>query len=233
MTGPIPPILYALACGVTLWLLLLWAAARLKSNRSGGRLKILFGLATVAALFAPIGGLPLWSWMFGFCPNPSLPMLGVVCAALWQHLGGVAPLKPADWRMTWIFGASAGTVLYLHAIIFPAVDLYYWGWDRATAVWSLAGLAIVLLGCGNRLGLLFLGALIAFQLDALESRNCWDYVVDPVFWIVSVVACSRAIIVRWWARRPLRSAASAAVDRGRDPIDESEHAAPARAGEAS
>ena len=186
MNGRFDPIFCGLVCGVTLWLALLWAGARLKIGRPGRTVKIILGVATVFLLFAPAGRLSVWSWAFSICPNPSVPMLGVICAALWRNLFGVAVFKPADWRATWNFGAVAGTLLYLHPFAVGALDLYYWGWHPVVALSALAGLAILLLAWGNRLGVLLLAALFAFELETLESQNCWDYVVDPFFWIVSL-----------------------------------------------
>jgi hypothetical protein len=91
--------------------------------------------------------------------------------------------------------AFAGSALYLHPMFLGAVDLYYWGWERTWAVWGLAAMAGVLLLWGNRLGVLFLAALIAYAVNALESQNCWDYIMDPFYWLISVgVVGTRALL---------------------------------------
>ena len=206
------PVFYALIAIATLWLALLWCA-RLKASRRTRILKVLLGATTVWLLFVPFGGLPLWSRAFSFYPNPSLPLLGVICAALWQRLLGITVFKPADWRGVWVFGATAGTVLYLHPMIFGGVDLYYWGWDRELAVWGLAAVAVVFLAIGSRLGVLLLAALVAFSLNALESQNCWDYIMDPFYWLISLgVAGKRALRWLFLAIWP-----GAAPDGGRKP----------------
>jgi hypothetical protein len=133
-----------------------------------------------------VGNLPFWNWAFSFCPTPGVPLLALIGAALWQQVFGVALLEPADWRAAWIFGAVSGTWLYFHATVFRALDLYYWGWHGTVVPVVLAGLAIGFLAWGNRLGVLLLAALIAFELGALPSRNCWDYVVDPCYWIIGL-----------------------------------------------
>jgi hypothetical protein len=206
MNGGIDPVFYGLVCGATLWLGLLWAGARFRIGRRGLALKLVYGVVTVLLLFVPFGGLPLWNWAFSFCPNPSLPMLGIVCAGLWQHLCGVAVFKPADWRALLGFGAVAGTVLYLHPGFMPALDLYYWGWNHETVVWSVAALALVALVNGNRAGVLFLAALIAYEAEALESQNGWDYVVDPFYWLLSLGFGSAYAVRRALAARALRRA---------------------------
>jgi hypothetical protein len=177
---------YAVVAVALLWLALLWVCARLKIKRRSRTIKTLFGAVTVLLVFVPINGVPLWNRVFSFYPNPSLPMLGMACAALWQRLFGIAVFKPADWRATWTFGAIAGSALYLHPMIFGAVDLYYWGWERSFATWTLAGLAMVFIAQGNRFGVLCLAALLAYAVGALESQNGWDYLMDPFYWFVSL-----------------------------------------------
>jgi len=200
------PVFYALISVATLWLALLWCT-RSKPGRRPRFMRVMFGATTVLLLFVPFGGLPLWSRAFSFYPNPSLPMLGIVCAALWQRLLGISVFKPADWRATWVFGAVAGSVLYLHPMVFGAVDLYYWGWERESATWTLAALAVVVLACGNRLGVLLLAALLAHAVNALESQNCWDYVMDPIYWLIGLGVMAKRAFARvfgpWIAETPL------------------------------
>jgi len=204
------PAFYAFVAGAALWLALLWTSTRwrkiIRRRRSS---QLAFGVTTVLLLFVPIGGVPLWNRAFSFYPNPSLPMLGIVCAALWQRWFGLPVFKRSDWTAIWAFGAVAGTALYLHPMLFGAADLYYWGWDRGAAVWTLAGLTVALLAGGSRLGVLLLAALIAYAVTALESRNAWDYLVDPFYWLISLgVGASRLVagtfrrVEAWLVRRP-------------------------------
>ena len=219
MNGGIDPVFYGVGCGATLWLALLWAGTRWRLVRRHRTVPAVCALASMALLVVPFGGMPLWNWAFSFCPNPSLPMLGMVCAALWAHLGGVAVFKPADWRALIGFGAAVGTLVYLHPFVLPGIDLYYWGWHHEVAVWGMAGLALVALAFGNRTGVLFLAALIAYELEALESHNGWDYLVDPILWLIclglTVAHGVRRILAARTLRRASRSpfAAAAAMER--------------------
>lgn len=205
------PVFYALVAIATLWLALL-SCARVKPGRRTRVATVLIGVATVCLLLVPVGGLPLWNRVFSVHPNPSIPLLGIVCAALWQRLLGIAIFRPADWRAVWVFGVGVGTVLYLNPIIFGAVDLYYWGWERDAAIWSLAAVAVLLLARGSRLGVLFLAALIAFAVTALESQNCWDYVMDPFYWLISVAVAGKRV-VGWATRRLFRRFGAGAATR--------------------
>jgi hypothetical protein len=194
---------YAAVSVTTLWLGMLWCVGA-KPGRRPRVDRVLLGTAALLLLFVPLNGLPLWSRAFSFVPNPSLPMLGIVCAALARRLLGIAVFKPADWRAIWLFGAVAGSVLYLHPLAIGAVDLYYWGWERESAACVLAGFAVALLACGQRLGVLLLAALVAYAVNALESQNCWDYVMDPFFWWIGLAVVGKRIWAAALRSRMLR-----------------------------
>ncbi len=194
----------ALMLVAALWIGGLWLSGQLQGRVCTRRVNLSFGVAAILILFLPVSGMRLWSVAFSFCPNPSLPLLGMVCVALWQRLFGTRIFRPADWQAAWLFGAIAGSALHLHPMVLGSLDLYYWGWDREVAAWCLAALAMVFLVCGNRLGVLLLAALIAFAVDALESANCWDYVIDPFYWMIGVVATVARGVRRttgWWRTR--------------------------------
>jgi hypothetical protein len=189
-------IFYLIAFVAMVWWFLLAGVARFKRSKSGALLKLGLGAGAIIASFLPIGGLPLWQTAFGVWANPSLPLLGLVCAGLGQRLFGITWLQPADRRATWLFGAVAGTVIYLHTMVFGGMDLYYWGWVRPVSVGGLALTAIVFLAFGSRVGVLLLAALAAYALGVLESPNCWDYVVDPFYWLAGLGVALRETIRR-------------------------------------
>lgn len=203
------PTFYAMVLLATLWLALLWLAARLRPDARPRRRGLVLGVAAMLLLFLPVGEARLWSWAFGFCPNPSMLLLGVVCAGLWQRLFGLEVLKPADWTAVWRFAAVAGSTLYLQPMVAGRLDLYYWGWEHGVAAWALAGLAVAFLAVGNRLGVLLLAALVGYSFDALESVNCWDYVVDPFVWLGSLGVLTTRAVQGALVRRRHRRAASA------------------------
>jgi hypothetical protein len=203
MTRGIEPILCGLVSGAAVCLGLLWTRARFVAGRQQGIVKVAYAMVTALAMFVPVNGVPLWNWVFSLCPNPSLPMVGLVGAALAQRLGGVRLLQPAEWRTVWIFGAVAGTVLYLHPLLPGSTDPYYWGWHHTVSVGAMAGLALVAFAGGNRAGFFPLAAMMAYELRALESPNGWDYLVDPFYWMLSLgfgaAHLARAVRV-WWAQ---------------------------------
>jgi hypothetical protein len=153
-------------------------------------------------MLVPLKDLQLWNWVFSYYPNPSLPILGLLIAQRSPRFLGVTIFQSADWWATWIFGAVVGSLVYLQPLIFGrGIDFHYWGWHSNYAAAALALTAIVFLARGNRFGVLLVAALVAFALGALESSNCWDYVIDPIYWLASVVVIVRRGAIAWWTKR--------------------------------
>jgi hypothetical protein len=149
--------------------------------------------------------------VFSYYPNPSLPILGLLIAQRSPRFLGVTIFQSADWWATWIFGAVVGSLVYLQPLIFGrGFDFHYWGWHSNYAAAVLTLTAIMFLARGNRFGVLLVAALVAFALGALESTNCWDYVVDPIYWLASVVVIVRRGAIAGWTRRQAKLSQTAA-----------------------
>ena len=190
------PVIHGLTIAAILWLGLCGLADRLRRVRAGALLELALGLVAVGVLLLPFGEASLWRRIFTVHANPSLPLLGIVGASLHQRFRGRPWFSREDCRAIWWFGAVGGTLLYLHPLSGLGIDFYYWGWERTFAAWGVAGAAAVLLAVGNRLGLLLLSGLAAYAFDALESQNCWDYLIDPTYWLAGVLLVARATIRR-------------------------------------
>lgn len=187
---------YATSAILVLWLGLLVLWSRLRPGPTGAGWKLTAGAAALALALLPVQGVALWRWGLGVFPNPSMPLLGLVGAALVARLTGVRLLTESDRRDAWWLGALAGCVLYPHAWGLWPFDLYFWGWRRELWIWSLALLVLAFALVGRRTGVLVLLALVGHALDLLESDNGWDYLVDPVYWLVGVAVAARAALNR-------------------------------------
>lgn len=196
---PLEPAVCAVAAAGAVWLgwqsLGAWCGWRGRVYSGVG------ALVAGAVLLLPMGGLPGWQWTYSVCPNPSLPLVILVLLGLWRRFGWSGGFQPADWDSAWAFGAIAGTLLYLHPLLPDTWDLYYWGWQHSVTVWVMAALALAALAFGLRFGLVLLGTLGAYELSVLESPNGWDYLVDPIYWFVSLALCARRLWI-CWRRRP-------------------------------
>lgn len=196
----IASIYYPATVAAILWLLFLRVGARFFAKPPGRGAVIGAGVLAAAICFVPVAGLPLWRLGFGLWPNPSLPLVGLMIATLSARVGGRMLLTATDRESIWIFGAVAGSILYLHNAVPLGADLYYWGWDSRVMPIVVGLVTVGLLRAGYRLGALLLLAMIASAAGALESTNLWDYVVDPVYWLISLgVVTKRAVAV--WKQR--------------------------------
>lgn len=212
MTTPWLPYLDGIPTFAFLWLLLIGLGARLRLAPATRRGNALLVLGALAVLLVPLLSRPLWNWGFSYFPNPCLPLLGVLLARRCPRFLGLAVFSRADWIAIWGFGACVGSLVYLLPVLGSPVDLYYWGWDADHAAWVLAGAAALCLLLGNRLGLLLLAALVAFALSGHESANCWDYVIDPVYWLAGLIVLARHGLAWLLARRPAPVAAPVRVN---------------------
>jgi len=91
-------------------------------------------------------------------------------------------------------------MLYPLALGWGKFDPYGWGWYFSPLFLAGATLTGLLVWRNNRFGLLLLLSILAFHLRLLESTNYWDYLLDPVYCLVSVFALGRRLIARF--RRP-------------------------------
>ncbi|MBL9193380.1 MAG: hypothetical protein JNJ82_13585 [Opitutaceae bacterium] len=197
--------------GAGLWLILLWLHFRVTGKSAGLGVKLATGGATAGLLLLPLGGSTVGTWIQSFHPNPSVPGFCLIGAALYHRLFGGVLLKGADLRALLLFGTVVGSVLYLHTLWPNASDLYYWGWLDQAAIWTMAAVAVAYLLAGNRMGVLILLSLMAYTLRALESENAWDYVIDPVTWLVCMALQLMWLFRATWkglgaVRRALRGA---------------------------
>lgn len=177
---------YVAAVILLLWAGLAAAARRLAPGGCSCRHRLLLGLAAAGLAFVPLGGVSLWVRAFSFHPNPCLPLLGLGVVAWGRVVLERSWFGREDWHALWAFGAVTGTVLYVHPLVAADFDVYFWGWERGVAASVLGALAVLALARGLRAGLLLVAALAALGLDALESRNAWDYVIDPFYWLLSL-----------------------------------------------
>jgi len=206
MSDVIASLFHPVALGACTWLILLWTHARISRKTPPLAVKLTTGLVTGLILLLPVQGASVGCWAQGFHPNPSLPGVGLIVAALVHRLFGLVLLRPADLRALLIYGAIAGSVLYLHTFWSSTADLYYLGWLDTAAIWTIAVLSLSFLAAGNRMGVILLFALLAFTFSALESDNAWDYLIDPITWMVCTSLLTfRLLRTGWVARSSIRT----------------------------
>ncbi len=197
---------YVAAVILFLWAGLAAVARRVAPTAFPCRRRLLLGVVAAGLAFLPLGGVPLWVRAFSFHPNPCLPLLGLGVVGWGRVVFERSWFGREDWLAVWSFGAVAGTVLYVHPLVATDVDVYFWGWERGVAASVLGAMAVLTIAGGLRAGLLLVAALVSLGLDVLESRNAWDYVIDPFYWLLSLGMLGAAFLRA--IRRPRRAAAA-------------------------
>ena len=174
------------------WLALVWGfqalAGRCGLARRGWVRLSLLGLVAIGVLLVPVEGMPVAGWLRGCIANFSLPLAGLLAVAVWEAEFGARLFSGRDWTAGWGFGSLSGLGLYPFALGWGRFDPYEWGWSFL----PLAAISTLLTGAllwkQNRFGLLLLLAVLAYNLRLLESTNYWDYLLDPVYCLVSIIA---------------------------------------------
>lgn len=184
------PYLFSFVWPAAALLLLLCPSFRRRCQARAHRSTFLFALCAIVIVSLPVGGIPLGRWFTGLCANFSLPLLALIADLISRrvfefHLLGGSGRRAATW-----FGLGAGALLYPIALGLGNVDPYEFGWSSYCFFGAVGIITAWLLLQGNRFGLVLLVAIAAFHLRLLESDNYWDYLVDPVYFLTSLVAVS-------------------------------------------
>lgn len=128
-----------------------------------------------------------FSWIRVLEPNPSFTLMGLLGIAFWERISRKRIFRPADWNAAWIFGTASSLLLYPMALGLTSLDPYGWGWGPRIPI-LVAAAAAMLIGRGNRFGILLLLPFAGFLTGVQESTNFWDAVIDPFYAIFSILA---------------------------------------------
>ncbi len=138
---------------------------------------------------------------YGLSATWSVPTLCLLAAYVARRWTGRELMDARALRAAWLFGGTAGVVVLTPALS-GLVGPYGLGWGAPglpALVWVVTATLIV---ARNRFGLVLGLGVLAFDLRLLESRNLWDYLVDPVFALVSLIALARSAVRRAARLRP-------------------------------
>jgi len=162
-------------------------------------------LAAALAVFVPIGGLSIAACVRSVTGDLSAATLVLAGAACFTQLTGRTLIEPRDKHaLCWLF-ALAAAFLYPFALGWTRFDPYALGFGSVEFITAL--LLITLAAWVARLNLIVLVvvvAVLAFLGGAYESRNLWDYLIDP---LVSVYALIRLLAPRSVYSSPLSRSA--------------------------
>lgn len=144
------------------------------------------GIAVVvAALCIPISSRSVFGWTVSGVERPSLPGLVLLVTLAISATMGWRVLRSAEFRFGTVALALAGFALYPAATGFLDYDTYPLGYSGYLLPAAVAALIAYALFRGFRIIAITLNlAVVAFLLNVGESRNLWDYLIDPVAWII-------------------------------------------------
>jgi len=178
---------YSAACP---WLGLVWCLLRLarlvKPPLRGWSLLAVTGAVAAALLLVPVQGMVVARWIAGFNANFSIPLTVMLALTVWEHAPERSLLSEREWNTALGFGAIGGLALYPMALGLGSFDPYEWGWPLSPLFVVIGVLTAWWIWRGNRFGFVLLLAAAAFQLRLLESTNYWDYLLDPIYSLVSL-----------------------------------------------
>jgi hypothetical protein len=166
--------------GCALFCLALVASA-LRLQRLPARVRHALMLAAALVLVVPLGDLSITAYVRGAIGDLSIPTLALAAAACVRQLTGRTVIGPADRRALCCLLVLAAVFLYPFALGWTPFDPYALGYG---SIGFLTVLLLVTLAAGWArmyvIVLIVTAAAFAYLGGAYESRNLWDYLIDPL-----------------------------------------------------
>jgi len=152
-------------------------------------------LAVAAAILIPISTRSAFDWVVSAIERPSAP--GLLLLALFANsaVTGRRFDEGGEFRFGTAMLVLAGVLLYPGAVGFLNYDPYALGYSGYVLPLGL----VVLLAYALYRRYFYIAAalniaILAFLLNAGRSLNLWDYVIDPLAWILAIGAWISIII---------------------------------------
>ena len=151
--------------------------------------RLLLPAAAVALLFLPIEGIPVVGYVRGIAGDLSITTLLLLASAAVAIASGPKLHDRRELQTLAAFVLAGAAFLYPMALGLTSFDPYALGYPGRIRGF-LFGLAPVALFAWFRGRLLLLLAVVlalaAFRFELLDSRNLWDYLIDP--WLTVYLA---------------------------------------------
>jgi hypothetical protein len=145
------------------------------------RVRCAVALLAAVAVFIPIGDLSAAAWVRGVTGDLSAPTLALAAGACASRIAGRRWFAPREWEALLAAVAAAAIFLYPFALGFTPFDPYALGYGSSVFITALLLATLAAWRAGlNLFVLVAVVAAAAYLAGAYESRNLWDYLVDPV-----------------------------------------------------
>jgi hypothetical protein len=164
-------------------------ATGLRLRRMPVRVRYAVALAAAFAVFIPIGGFSAIAYVRGVTGDLSVTTLILAGAACIAQLTGRTLIGQRDLRALFWLLAPAALFLYPFALGWTQFDPYALGYG---SVGFVTALLVVTLAAwrarANLVVLVVVAAALAYLAGAYESRNLWDYLIDPLVSVYAAMA---------------------------------------------
>ncbi|MEK6561220.1 MAG: hypothetical protein AABZ07_05750, partial [Nitrospirota bacterium] len=174
---------YPLFCYFTLIASFTMIIINRKWNSVG--LRIVLPAISFIILFIPVSGLYLYKYFYGVFGNLSITsvilLLSFLVKNISNNISNNRQVPSGREKSAILYSvAVAGLILYPTSLGFVPVDLYRLGYHPRFLLVLILCLTILAWMVSLRFAaMLPVIAVIAFNLNILESENLWDYLVDP------------------------------------------------------
>ena len=166
----------------------------------------------------PIGQTDVSGFALAHMGTLSASMLVLLAFQLFANARIIEGFSAPVLRNMNIFWFATGMILYPAALGLFNRDVYSFGFHSSMS-WYVLAVSVVAMLCRYRiLGLCLAFSVLAHLLKLHESRNLWDYVIDPWLWIAAIVSlpagmCRQLLGAKPQKDAPANPASSSALDR--------------------
>jgi hypothetical protein len=179
-----------LGCGLLCTAL---AATALRFHVFPARVRTALMAAVLVVVLIPVGDLSIAGTVRGVTGDLSATTLALAVSAILARLTGRAMLERREMNALLWLVACAALFLYPFALGWTAFDPYALGYGSAAFVTALLLATLAAWRMGLKLVVLVvLAGGLAYLGGLYESRNLWDYLIDPL-------AAGYALAVLLWA----------------------------------
>lgn len=161
------------------------------SSRSTRWHRVMIATACIAIAAIPIQGLGVFEYIRGLAGDLSIPTTLLLGAYVAERIAN-KPLCDTRNRSVILFASwTGGLAIYPSSLGFLPADIYHFGYRPVILLFLLLGLAILSWISSLRFtAFIIIFAVIAFDVQLMESTNLCDYLIDPFivmaafFWII-------------------------------------------------
>ena len=148
---------------------------------------VIIASASALMVILPIAGFPAGRWFISLYANPCIPLTALLFSRVLKNAFQMTLLNMGAIQTCRVFSLLAGAALYPMALGAGAFDPYPAGWHFSWLFVILLGVTLVLFFLKNRFSVVLLATILAYDLHLLESGNLWDYLVDPILVLATIV----------------------------------------------